>query len=269
MTTEPEIRILLLDTETNGLPKNRYAPITTGGNWPAILQLSWAEYAVQGSTLRTIVKRDIGLALAATEAWDAGAARIHGITETEARRGTAPAVALQELAAALRRVKVVVAHNLSFDKPVIRAAAHAAWASSSACAGSGSADILRNIWPEGLHEFCTMEATRDLLRIPLPSAPTSGRWKAPRLNELYTWLYGHVYDMSGAVLHTAQSDTHCLERCVAGLLRKGRIVIQGGRIVASPSLAMAAAADVAASATSASSPSSPSPSTPLAAPPVH
>jgi DNA polymerase-3 subunit alpha len=258
MTTEPEIRILLLDTETNGLPKNRYAPITTGGNWPAILQLSWAEYAVQGSTMRTIVKRDIGLTLAASEAWDTGAARIHGITEMEARRGTAPAAALQELAAALRRVQVVVAHNLSFDKPVIRAAAHAAWAS-----GAGAADILRNIWPEGLHEFCTMEATRDLLRIPLPSAPTSGRWKAPRLNELYTWLYGHVYDMSGAVLHTAQSDTHCLERCVAGLLRKGRIVIRGGRIVASPSLAAAATADVATATTGLPSSPSPSPSLPV------
>ena len=76
-----------------------------------------------------------------------------------------------------------------------------------------------------------MEATRGILRLPLPSAPTSGRFKAPRLNELYTWLYGHVYDMSGAVLHTAASDTHCLEQCLKGLLRRGIVRPEDGRLV--------------------------------------
>jgi DNA polymerase-3 subunit alpha len=205
------IRLLLLDTETNGLPKNRSAPVTTPGNWPAVLQLSWSVAELQGSTgLRVLERRDIGLALDPAIPWDTGAAAIHGLSEAEARRGTAPAVAFRELREALQGVQVVVAHNLAFDRPVIRAAA---WAVG-----------IKDIWPAtggtGLQELCTMELTRPLLRIPMPSDPTSGRWKAPRLNELYTWLYGHVYDMSGAVLHTAQSDTHCLERCVAGLLRR-------------------------------------------------
>lgn len=207
------LRLLLLDTETNGLPRNRYAPISLAGNWPAILQLSWAIYelAPDGRSLHAGEKRDIGLALDPSVAWDAGAAAIHGISEAEARRGTAPLRAFTELAGALRRVNVVVAHNLSFDKPVIRAAA---WAVG-----------LKDLWPgpAEIQEFCTMEATRGILRIPLPSAPTSGRFKAPRLNELYTWLYGHVYDMSGAVLHTAASDTHCLEQCLKGLLRRGNV----------------------------------------------
>ena len=92
-----------------------------------------------------------------------------------------------------------------------------------------------------------MELTRPLLRIPMPSDPTSGRWKAPRLNELYTWLYGHVYDMSGAVLHTAQSDTHCLERCIAGLLRRGllRVDLTARRLVSDSAAAAAESAVVA------------------------
>jgi len=236
MSASGPIRLLLLDTETNGLPKNRYAPPSTPGNWPAILQLSWTIAEVQESTLRVVTRRDIGLALDPAIPWDTGAAAIHGLSEAEARRGTAPAVAFRELREALTGVDIVVAHNLAFDRPVIRAAA---WAVG-----------IKDIWPGGgggIQELCTMELTRPLLRLPLPSDPTSGRWKAPRLNELYTWLYGHVYDMSGAVLHTAQSDTHCLERCVDGLMSRGllRLNVATRRLVNEP------AADVAGSAVAA------------------
>ena len=218
------LRILLLDTETNGLPRNRYAPIAIAGNWPAVLQLSWGVYelAPDSRTLITGEKRDIGLALDPAIPWDTGAAAIHGISEAEARRGTPPLRAFTELYRVLREVDVVVAHNLSFDKPVLRAAAYAVG--------------LKDLWPAAtIQEFCTMEATRGILRLPLPSAPTSGRFKAPRLNELYTWLYGHVYDMSGAVLHTAASDTHCLEQCLQGLLQRGIV-----RVDASMRLVIAA-----------------------------
>ena len=72
-----------------------------------------------------------------------------------------------------------------------------------------------------------MTATRDLVRIPATAKQAQyadlGRFKAPKLNELYTWLYGHVYDMSGSVLHTAASDTHCLVQCLASLLRRGHL----------------------------------------------
>ena len=80
-----------------------------------------------------------------------------------------------------------------------------------------------------------MEAGRGLTKIPMPSNPTSGKWKAPKLNELYTWLYGHVYDMSGAILHTAKSDMHCLEQCLNGLFRREILTVgEGGRLTCDP-----------------------------------
>jgi len=218
------LKILILDTETNGLPKNRYAPISEPGNFPAILQLSWTIYTVDGRTLTTVSSRDIGLALDPSIPWDTGAAKIHGIPERIARSGTPVATALRDLRTALYSVDVVVAHNLSFDKTVLRAAAFAA----------AAAEDLRSLWPPTIKEFCTMTATRDLVRIPATAKQAQyaelGRFKAPRLNELYTWLYGHVYDMSGSVLHTAASDTHCLAQCLAALLRRGHLEAAEGTL---------------------------------------
>lgn len=244
MTAPATLRILILDTETNGLPKNRYAPVSETGAWPAILQLSWAIFTIEGRSMKAGPTHDIGIALHPSIAWDAAAAKIHGLAEIEARNGTPATVAFRELAAALRTVDVVVAHNLAFDKPVIRAAAYAEWL-------RGGDPELRNIWPPGIREFCTMRETRDIVCIPSPyyGAPGStnpaGKFKAPRLNELYNWLYGHVYDISGAVLHTSSSDTHCLAQCLSRLLRRGHLVVADGnlRIVMPTATASTSACD--------------------------
>ena len=217
------LTILILDTETNGLPKNRYAPITEPGNFPAILQLSWLVYKVEGRMMTKLSSRDIGVALDPAELWNTGAAAIHGISEREARSGMPAIKALLEFRAALCTVQVVVAHNLAFDKMILRAAGYKA----APDAGTADAAALRTLWPSTVKEFCTMTATRDLVRIPATAKQAQyadlGRFKAPKLNELYTWLYGHVYDMSGSVLHTAASDTHCLVQCLAALLRRGHL----------------------------------------------
>lgn len=225
----PALRILLLDTETNGLPASRYAPPSDWKLYPAILQLSWIIYSLEPGSKQLgqpEIKRDIGLALHPSIPWNTEAAAIHGLTEFEGRRGTPAAEALTEFSAALAGVDVVVAHNLVFDKAVIRAAGYAA-------ADQGGPAALRSIWPRGIGELCTMRATRDLVRIPSPYyGPESGKWKAPKLNELYAWLYGHTYDVSGAVMHSSRADTHCLAQCVAGLLRRGLLVAETGRLVA-------------------------------------
>ncbi len=229
----PPLRILLLDTETNGLPLVPQAPAAEWKLYPAILQLSWAIYTLD--TGRQIglpeSKRDIGIALHPSIPWNAESAAVHGLTEFEGRRGTPAADALQELATALAGVDVVIAHNLVFDKAIIRAAGYAE-------ADRGGPSTLRSLWPRGIAELCTMRATRDLIRIPSPYyGPESGRWKAPKLNELYTWLYGHTYDVSGGIMHTSKADTHCLAQCVTALLRRGLLVVDGRRLVVAPAAA--------------------------------
>ena len=213
---ERTMNILLVDTETNGLPRNRYAPISEIGAYPAILQLSWAIYEVDGDRMVRKEGRDVGLALDKSILWDTGSAKIHGISEIEARLGTPPAVALRELRTALYSVDMVVAHNLPFDKSVIRAAGYA-----EAFRSEGYSD-LRTIWNTGAKEFCTMAHTRDLMKIPASAAQAQYKslspYKSPKLGELYEWLYGHPYSSS---LHSAKNDTECLAQCVAALIKKG------------------------------------------------
>jgi DNA polymerase III epsilon subunit-like protein len=208
--------ILLVDTETNGLPRNRYAPISEIGAYPAILQLSWAIYAVEEGKLIRKEGRDVGIALDPSIPWDTGAAKIHKLSEVEARHGTPARTALHELRAALYSVDMVVAHNLAFDKSVIRAAGYRA---ASLCEDDSN---LRSIWNTHAKEFCTMLHTRDILQIPASAAQAKykdlGPYKSPKLGELYEWCYGHLFR---AELHSAKSDTDCLAQCVDALLQKG------------------------------------------------
>ena len=226
------MRILLLDTETNGLPANRHAPISMSNAWPHLLQLSWSVFRIEDGWRLVLEKsRDLNVALPAEVAWNTGAAAVHGMTEEEGRAGTPVATALTELAAVLAGVDAIVAHNLAFDKPVLRAAAYRV-----GLRGKGS---LGEFWPDSgssPQEFCTMVATRDLVKLPYPTPadyPRANPHKPPRMNELYNWLYGHVYDLSGGsftALHSARTDTHCLSQCVAMLLRRGFLRVEANRL---------------------------------------
>lgn len=213
------MKVLLFDTETNGLPKNRFAPPSQTDAYPAVLQISWAIYTLTADSMVLIDQVDKSLRLAPEISWNTGAAAIHGISEAKARVGEYPAKAFLEFREALHHVDYVICHNMEFDKPVVRAAAYAA----SLTVGESDAKLLRNLWPlPSVKEFCTMNSMRAFVGV--PSAPEAKHpFKAPRLNELYTKLYGHVYDLSGTgnSLHSARSDTHCLAQCLLRLLRRG------------------------------------------------
>jgi DNA polymerase-3 subunit epsilon len=230
MTT---LRILFVDTETNGLPKNRYAPPAEHDAWPAILQLSWILCTLEEDCTMSLVDvQDHKLALPPEIPWDAGAGAIHRISEAAARAAPDAGAALVRFAHAIATCNVVVAHNLSFDKAVIRAAGHRV-------AGKHAAlSPLRFLWPTDIQEFCTMTNTRDVVRIPSPSPEARHPFKVPRLSELYTFLYGRAYDVSGAEFHNALCDVDCLAQCFWGLVERGWITVADRRLVFTPSTSM-------------------------------
>ena len=252
-------RILLFDTETNGLPSNRSAPPSEFRSYPAILQLSWTiiEWDSIAKRVTTVEHRDFAPPLAPEIVWDVGAERIHKIRESDARSGDGTTVSsmLIALTQALQSVDCIVAHNLPFDKIVVQAA--------------GFREKLPQVWPTngtglhptngiglhptngtgfdptngtGLHptegtgfdptegtkiELCTMSHMRDIMKLPASAKQLQynhlSQYKYPRLGELYNWLFNSEF-IGGE--HSSRADVTCLEECLTEMLFRGLILGQ-------------------------------------------
>ncbi len=214
------MRILFLDTETNGLPKNRYAPYTMTDAWPAIVQLAWqvVEFQTNATTTATatttppplyassfLIKPEAGMA------WSTEAAAIHGITEDQARRtGVSIRAALAALINDAAECDIVVAHNLGFDKPTLLAA-------------TVRAGLNPRWWPK--YEICTMLVTKDVCKIPSTSkyATAADPYKWPKLSEVWQTLYPTSELPTG--LHNAAQDVAVLVTCFQELVRRGLLVL--------------------------------------------
>ncbi|MHB9003942.1 MAG: 3'-5' exonuclease [Coriobacteriia bacterium] len=189
---------LVVDCETNGLPRNWRAPISNVNNWPRAVQLAWFLYDAQHQELASasrIIKPN-GFRISPD------AARIHGITTQRANADGFPVEnVMYELSLAAQKAHHFIAHNASFDGSVI------------------AAEFLRLNWKPPFvpgSMICTMECGTGYCR--LPGGPY-GEYKWPKLEELYTVLFGH--SMSGA--HDARFDAAACACCFFELKNCGVI----------------------------------------------
>ena len=200
------MRVLLFDTETNGLPKAWRAPPHQIDNWPRILSIAWKMYEMNSAGVATELER--GYTLVKPEAstiWDADSAKIHGISreKAEAEGATAESVFTGFMNLA-RGAHLIVAHNIQFDKNVVLA------------------ELLRlnprlvlNWWPR--LEYCTCEGTTRIVKLPAAKPRPSDPYKRPKLAELYKFLF----EVDGTFdYHTAAGDTECLSQCFIALVRR-------------------------------------------------
>ena len=189
---------LFFDTETNGLPKDWKAPASDVDNWPRIVQLAWAQYNEDGreiSCRADIIKPD-GFKL------EKAASEVHGITDEIVKSGYSLIGSLSEFIAIAEQSKALVAHNIRFDRKVVKA------------------EIIRNsmnhrIFDEGgIPMTCTMFSSTAHCAIP---GPRGNKW--PKLEELHQKLFGEGFE--GA--HDALVDVRACARCFFELRRLGVI----------------------------------------------
>ena len=199
------MRILFFDTETNGLPRDRKSLTQDTRAWPHVVQIAWQlwEYSADAATLVNktthIIKPDESLA------WDQGSAAIHGISRERALAEGAPGISvLDEFKAIASTVNVLVAHNIAFDKPVLRASYYRI---------NPSEDF--DWWP-GV-EYCTMEGSKMLCKLPTRYAKPGDPYKYPKLSELVSYLHG---SSDGYAFHSADADVECLRVCFDELVRR-------------------------------------------------
>jgi DNA polymerase-3 subunit epsilon len=210
----PLMKLLFFDTETNGLPKSRRATSLQVDQWPHIIQLAWTlvewdttEDATDGAQMTVCDARSLILN-PGDILWNAESAAIHGITPDRVQsEGIPTAQALAQFQHIAREAHVIIAHNIAFDKPVLCAEYYRI---------SPSEEF--DWWPS--YEYCTMENTKHLCKLPFPSG-RAGRpgdpYKLPKLSELHTFLFGGVGEYK---FHDALGDVECTVACFQEMVRR-------------------------------------------------
>ncbi len=188
---------LIFDTETTGLPKNEKAPLTDADNWPRMVQLAWQLHDENGNLIDNqdyIIK---------PEGYDIpyNVARIHGITTDLAiQEGHDLEFVLNEFNKVLEKAKFGVGQNVDFDYNIIRAEYYRKNIETSLM---------------DLPKADTMIFGTDFCQLP----GRGGRYKAPKLEELYEKLYGHKFDEA----HNAAADVNATAQVFFEMMRIGVI----------------------------------------------
>jgi DNA polymerase-3 subunit alpha len=210
------MRVLIFDTETNGLPRSWNASPYKTENWPIILTLAWQLWEVGAETPPKFLEKDSYLfAPSESVIWDNEAETIHGISRDRAlAHGVSKATALPEFVKIVRSVDLIVAHNMAFDKTVLLCELIRL-----------DSRFVMDWWPR--FEYCTCEGTKTLCALP----PAGGKrinpkdpYKKPKLVELYRFLFpGNIADFP---FHSAEGDTECLTQCFLELVRRRHVPLE-------------------------------------------
>ena len=174
---------LIFDTETTGLPKNYNAPLTDADNWPRMVQIAWQLHDDEG---RLIENQDY---IIKPDGYDIpfSASKIHGISTAMAQElGQDLQEVLQEFTAVLARCEYGVGHNIEFDYNIV-GAEFLRLQPENPLAPKKSLDTMHNGTP-----MCQLPGGR------------GGKFKSPKLSELYTHLFGKAFDEA----HNAAADVN-------------------------------------------------------------
>lgn len=192
------MKVLVFDTETTGLPKERNASITQTELWPHIIQLSYILYDV--NSRKVIVDCDDIIKLGNDIEISEESINIHKITrQISQKKGISLKKAIRKFNEAMDKAHVIVGHNIEFDKNMIMV--------SCIRLNEPQRFTINNIRKP---EYCTMKKTTELCKIPKKNNKTGEiYWKYPRLSELYEKLFHET--PHGC--HNAMADVIFCLRC--------------------------------------------------------
>lgn len=194
-----DFKYIVIDTETNGLPKmnkGQVVPFTKLHAYDSarIVQLSWAVYNAKDELIKTgdfVIKPDKFTISAAIS-------KIHGITHDMAEtKGVNISLALDNLMKDLNDVNFIVCHNIMFDVNVIKS------------------ELLRLIRNKDIQlinskkTFCTLECTRAALK-------SKRLVKNSKLGTVYRYYFGeeieNAHNSLYDVLNTGKVFTEMRKR---------------------------------------------------------
>jgi DNA polymerase III epsilon subunit-like protein len=186
---------LFFDTETTGVDIG-----TTGADPSRIVQIGWALTDENGNELRSqcfVVRPD-------SFEIPEESIRIHGITtELAISTGVEISAALDAFDEDVLGARILVAHNIHFDKGII---------------SNEYSKIGRSPTFAEKDLYCTMRSSTDFCKI---RDGKRKRYKWPSLDELHISLFGVTFESQ----HNALTDARACARCYFELRRKGVIFV--------------------------------------------
>lgn len=226
------MKIIIFDTETTGLPKKvptkttqvneegvapaPYAVVLqTEMIWPHIVQFS---YVIYDTTINQILKiSDSIIKLPAGVVIPQECINIHGITnEMSAKRGVEIDAVLQKFMADVQLVDKIVAHNMNFDFNMIKAEVYRMMNRAYPHFTRRAVETVERYKTylfilENLKEklYCTMKTTITLCNIQMMTKTGRTFAKFPKLSELHEKIFG----VAPKKLHNSLNDVVVCLRC--------------------------------------------------------
>tara|TARA_A100001015_G_C14904201_1_gene677615 strand:- start:551 stop:1213 length:663 start_codon:yes stop_codon:yes gene_type:complete len=184
------MKILVIDTETTGLPK-RNTSIYKTNHWPFIIQLSFILFDT--NSLNIIYKFNEYIKISENISISEDSIKIHKITKDIINSyGINIQHALTNLNLILEMCDLIIGHNISFDKQMLMV------------------EFIRNNILSNLScqkYFCTMKKYTNICKISKSTSLT--QYKYPKLSELYKT----IFIMSPQELHNSYNDILICLRC--------------------------------------------------------
>ena len=189
---------LFFDVETTGLPPRKADPRKFNQYESCrVVSIAWVlrdektVYSQRYAVCDPGIPRD----------QEIGAESVHGISRQVMNDYSRKIeTVLADFVADMRKSDIIVAHNLAFDKSVV----------SAELFRMGLEDDAQLLMD--FNSLCTMKSTTNLVKI--PSAYGSFKW--PKLEELYKFLFGRVFENA----HHAMCDVDALVACYYRLVER-------------------------------------------------
>lgn len=187
------MKVLVFDTETSGLPKERNPSIYDTDKWPHVMQVSYIIYNTETGEIDE--KYDAYIKLNTWVIVDPVSEGIHGITrEIMDTKGVPIQEALVRVRDALGKADICVGHNVSFDKRFLIV--------------EGIRNSIRMNFPV---DYCTMKNGKEICKIDFTFSNGEKGFKFPKLMELYEHLFPGIPAPQN--LHNSFADTIITLKC--------------------------------------------------------
>ena len=167
------MKVLVFDTETTGLPKEKNPSIYESSKWPHIIQLSYIVYDSDSNDLVELVDDYINIAFDVNI--DPESEKIHKISREMLKDGVPISVALAKFNLHANKCDLLVAHNVSFDKRMLMVEG-----------------IRSKIRMNISDTYCTMKNSIELCKIEAVSRTGEKYFKYPKLAELHYELFKKI-----------------------------------------------------------------------------